>query len=111
MKRIFIGFFTLLFTAVLLISIGCNKKTTREIDPEFARYISAFTYGNVSSDAFIQIELVQEIPSVELNAEVKEKLFSFSPSLKGQTFWVNGNTIRIGCGRKIPAIQFLYPCE
>lgn len=94
MKRILVRFLSALFMAILLLSIGCNTKKSKEIDPEFARYISAFTYGNVSTDAFIQIELVQEIPAVELNAEVKENLFSFSPSLKGQTFWVNGNTVR-----------------
>ena len=34
---------------------GCTVKSTKEIDPEFARYISAFTYGNVSTDAFVQV--------------------------------------------------------
>ncbi|MFA5651046.1 MAG: hypothetical protein WC914_07880, partial [Proteiniphilum sp.] len=94
MKHLSLRFSPALFMAILLLLAGCNTKSTKEIDPEFARYISAFTYGNVSTDAFIQVELAQEIPAVELNAEVKEKLFSFSPSLKGQTFWVNGNTLR-----------------
>jgi len=31
---------------------------------------------------------------VELNAEIKETLFSFSPSLKGHALWVNANTVR-----------------
>ena len=94
MKHSPIRFFAFLFTSFFLLTTACNTEKSKEIDPEFARYISAFTYGNVSSDAFIQVELLQEIPAVELNAEVKEKLFSFSPSVKGQTFWVNGNTIR-----------------
>jgi uncharacterized protein YfaS (alpha-2-macroglobulin family) len=94
MKHLSLRFFLALSTATLLLLAGCNTKSSTEIDPEFARYISAFTYGNVSTDAFIQVELAQEIPAVELNAEVKEKLFTFSPSLKGQTFWVNGNTLR-----------------
>lgn len=94
MKHLSLRFLSALLMVMLLLSTGCNPKSTTEIDPEFARYISAFTYGSISSDAFIQVELVQEIPAVELNAEVKEKLFSFSPSLKGQTFWVNGNTVR-----------------
>src|SRR5690554_2792883 len=94
MKHLSLRFSPSLFMAILLLLAGCNTKSTKEIDPEFARYISAFTYGNVSTDAFIQVELAQEIPAVELNAEVKEKLYSFSPSLKGQTFWVNWNTLR-----------------
>ena len=87
-------FFTTLFVTSLLFLTACDTKSSKEIDPDFVRYISAFTYGTIASDAFIQVELVQEIPTVELNAEVKEKLFSFSPSLKGEAFWVNGNTIR-----------------
>ncbi|MDR0422080.1 MAG: hypothetical protein LBH72_03600 [Proteiniphilum sp.] len=94
MKQTSFRFFSAALAAALLLSVACSTKSTGEVDPEFARYISAFTYGNVSSDAVIQIELVQEIPAVELNAEIKEKLFSFSPSLKGKAFWVSGNTLR-----------------
>lgn len=84
--------------------VGCHKRTSHSVDPEFARYISAFTYGNVSSDAFIQVELVQEMPMVEVNAAIEEKLFSFSPSLKGETFWVNRNTLRF-----VPSAEELVP--
>lgn len=94
MNHFFRHSFTALFLATLLLLAGCHAKRTHDVDPEFARYISAFTYGNVSTDAFIQIELAQEVPAVELNAEIKEPLFSFSPSIEGQAFWVNGNTIR-----------------
>ena len=96
--------YSLLLVTFLALFISCNTKKNKEIDPEFARYISAFTYGNIASDAHIQIELSQEIPAVELNSEIKEKLFSFSPSLKGSTFWVNGKTIRF-----IPNIGELKP--
>lgn len=88
--RLFLG---LLSGTVLLFS-GCNKKHSKEVNPEFARYISAFTCGNIASDAFVQVELMQELPAVELNTDIKEKLFDFSPTLKGRTFWVNGSTIR-----------------
>ncbi len=73
---------------------SCSKKTTASIDPEFSRYISAFTYGNISPESYIQVELTQEMPAVELNAEVPEKLFSFSPTVKGKTVWINSNTLR-----------------
>ena len=94
MKHLSRRFIPALFAATFLMFAGCTVKSTKEIDPEFARYISAFTYGNVSTDAFVQVELAQEVPAVELNAEIEESLFTFSPSLKGQAFWVNGNTIR-----------------
>lgn len=94
--RKLISYSTAIILALGLIIVSfqsCSKKIS-EIDPEFARYINAFTYGNISPDAFIQVELAQDMPAVELNAEVKEPLFSFSPSIKGKTFWVNPNTVR-----------------
>ncbi len=94
MKQLVRILFTALLMFVILLAGGCDSKRSKSIDPEFARYISAFTDGNVSTDAFIQVELAQEIPAVELNAEIKDPLFSFSPSLKGKAFWVNANTIR-----------------
>ncbi len=86
--------FLILFAVTLLLFGGCDNKRPKSIDPEFSRYISAFTSGNVSTDAYFQVELAQEIPAVELNAEIKETLFSFSPSLKGHALWVNANTVR-----------------
>src|SRR5690554_1094983 len=94
MKHLSRRFIPVMIAASTLLFAACATKGTREIDPEFARYISAFTYGNVSTDAFIQVELAQEVPAVELNDEISEPLFSFSPSLKGKAFWVNGSTIR-----------------
>lgn len=72
---------------------SCSKKSGG-IDPEFAQYISAFTYGVISPESYIQMELMHEMPAVELNNEVKEQLFSFSPSIKGKTYWINSTTVR-----------------
>jgi len=49
-------------TIVFFSFASCKKKTT-QIDPEFARYIAAFTYGNISPDSYIEIELAQELLS------------------------------------------------
>lgn len=84
---------SILFMLALILFSGCDSKRSRSVDPEFSRYVSAFTSGNVSTDAFIQVELARD-PAVELSAEIKETLFSFSPSLKGHAFWVNANTVR-----------------
>lgn len=73
---------------------SCKKEISKQIDPEFVQYISGFTYGTVSPQSYIQVELAQEMPAVELNAEVKEKLFSFSPKINGKTVWINSRTIR-----------------
>ncbi len=82
---------------ILLIGVSfatCKTEKAKQIDPEFAQYILGFTYGTISPQSYIQVELAQEMPAVELNAEVKDKLFSFSPNIKGKTVWINSRTIR-----------------
>lgn len=71
-----------------------GNRTIKEIDPVFAKYIAAFTYGNIYSSSEIQIELTQDIPSVQLNQEVKEELFKFSPGIKGKTYWTSTRTVK-----------------
>lgn len=84
-----------LFLALIAFSfVTCKNDKSREIDPDFVQYISGFTYGTISPQSYIQVELAQEMPLVELNADVKEKLFSFSPSIKGKTVWINSRTLR-----------------
>lgn len=78
----------------LLFTNACSRKGSRTIDPEFARYIAAFTSGSVSSVSSIQIELNQDMPSVELNKEIDQDLFEFSPKIKGKAYWVNTRTIK-----------------
>lgn len=73
---------------------SCQKKNSKEINPEFAKYISGFTYGNISPQSYIQIELNQEVPIVQLGEEVDQKLFSFKPVIRGKTIWIDSKTIR-----------------
>lgn len=95
-KKLLLKTIAALYCAIVLfVFSSCGQKSgSDEIDPAFAQYISAFTYGNISPESAIQVELAQEMPSVELNAEIKEKLFSFSPSLKGKAYWVNSTTVQ-----------------
>lgn len=95
-KKLLLKTIAALYCAIVLfVFSSCGQKSgSDEIDPAFAQYISAFTYGNISPESAIQIELAQEMPAVELNAEIKEKLFSFSPSLKGKAYWVNSTTVQ-----------------
>jgi uncharacterized protein YfaS (alpha-2-macroglobulin family) len=87
--------FPLLFIAfALLFCQSCAKDKTRVIDPEFSEYIAAFTYGTVSSASDIQVELTQDMPSVELDKELDADLFEFSPSVKGKAFWTSSRRIK-----------------
>ena len=83
-----------LLVAFMLLYSSCAKDKTRTIDPEFSRYISAFTYGTISSGSDIQIELAQDLPLVELDKEIEQELFDFSPSVKGKAYWINSRKIK-----------------
>ncbi len=54
---------------------------------------NAYTGGVISQSSPIRIELTQDQPVVDLNNELKENPFRFSPSLKGKAYWVSNNTI------------------
>ena len=90
-KHLFFSIFTLVCLFALT---SCKSKSDKTINPEFARYIAAFTSGKISSSSEIQIELTQDIPSVELNKEVDQELFEFSPSIKGKAYWTSSRTIK-----------------
>jgi uncharacterized protein YfaS (alpha-2-macroglobulin family) len=60
---------------------------------EFVPYISAYTGGLIYPTSSIRIELTEEQSDIAPNSEVSEKLFSFSPSIKGKTYWVNNRII------------------
>lgn len=72
---------------------SCGKKQEIVPSAEFAPYVSAYTGGMISSNSTIRVELAQALGSVEVNAEVKDKLFDFSPKLKGKTHWLNNKTV------------------
>ncbi|MDR2979524.1 MAG: alpha-2-macroglobulin [Bacteroidales bacterium] len=86
------GFLSLIF----VLTFSSCKEKTRDIVPstDFAPYISAYTGGIISSNASIYIELTENLQTVEENSEITEKLFSFTPSLKGKTYWVDQKTIQ-----------------
>ncbi|WP_300699956.1 MG2 domain-containing protein [Bacteroides sp.] len=85
-----------LFYLLLLVSVLSScKSTPKDIIPsaEYAPYISAYTGGVISQNSSIRIELAQDQPMVDLNNELKDNPFSFSPSLKGKAYWISNNTI------------------
>lgn len=84
---------TLLSVGLLWLLPSCNRN--RDIVPsmDFSPYISAYTGGFINSDAPIRIVLTQDMDSVETGKALEKKLFSFSPSLKGNAYWEDSHTI------------------
>jgi len=83
-----------LFALFVLIGLsGCKQNSEIIPSGEFTPYISAYSGGIISRTGTIRIELAQEVSAVDLNAEMKDNLFRFSPSLKGKAYWINNKTI------------------
>ena len=85
----------LFFLLLMIVSFSSCTRTQKDIIPssEYAQYVNAYTGGVISQNSTIRIELTHEQPMVDLNNELKENPFSFSPSLKGKAYWVSNNTI------------------
>jgi len=67
-----------------------NKKA----GAEFSRYIESYTTGIISKQSSIRIKLAGEVQVTHAQGEeLSNKLFSFSPSLKGKAYWVDERTI------------------
>lgn len=82
----------LLVLVALAFFFSCKSKD-KSINPEFGKYIYAFTSGNIHNSSSIEIQLTQDVPNVEAGQIVEEKLFNFTPSIKGEAQWKNTNTI------------------
>ena len=64
------------------------------VNSEFASYIGAYTSGIISKESTIQIQLTEDYDGeINYEAPIEEGLFDFSPSISGEAWWVNSNTI------------------
>jgi alpha-2-macroglobulin len=87
--------FYILFVGLFLWSCSGSKETNQgehvQINPEFARYISAFTGGTIASDAAIKVQFNQRI---ELENQLTDAdLFELSPAVSGSVRWIDDQTI------------------
>ncbi len=85
-----------LFLFVLVASFtACKgKKKLAQIDPEFSKYIDAYTSGVVSKKSTVRIVLAADAGTTHtLNETVKEDLFDFSPNVEGKAYWIDARTI------------------
>ncbi len=89
--------FTIRINAVIMIACcvfsSCKQKKELLPSAAFAPYINAYTGGVISKESTIIVEFMEELPDNVWKNEVKDKLFTFTPSLKGSTQWINAHTI------------------
>lgn len=90
---------------------SCKRKKINDIDPEFAKYIEAYSSGVVSKKSTIRIQLATDAAVTHtINESVKETLFDFSPSVEGKAFWVDARTIEFKPTKDLD-IDKLYDVE
>jgi uncharacterized protein YfaS (alpha-2-macroglobulin family) len=81
----------LFFTAIIT---GCKKKGPIPFDPAFANYISAYTTGTISVASPIRVRLTDAFKGdVNTSEPVKEDLLDFSPSIEGELWWLDNQTL------------------
>jgi len=89
-----IGAGIFLILVVLTVFIIFRHRQKPGIDPEFSKYIESYTTGIISKGSTIKIRLASEVQvSHEQNAQLSDKLFSFSPSIKGKAYWIDARTV------------------
>lgn len=87
------AFIAVLATAIIGYQLFSAKKITTA-DPDFGKYIEAYTSGVISKQGTIRIQLATEVPTLHASTGPEERnLFSFSPAVKGKSYWTDARTI------------------
>jgi alpha-2-macroglobulin len=92
--------------AIFYFTTGKGAKTSSFVNPAFGEYISSYTAGVVPSGSYLRIVLAQEAAdSSVIGQESSEKLFDFSPSVKGRTIWLDARTVEFRPEKRLTAGQ------
>lgn len=88
----------LIITIIFISAIftRCGSPTPKEaltVDSAFTTYVSGFTSGVVSNESTIKVALQATVASAVAGEKIKESVFSFSPKIKGETYWIDQQTI------------------
>jgi hypothetical protein len=83
-----------------------SKPGPSYINPAFGEYISSYTAGVVSSGTTVRIVLTRDVVDSSLiGQENPAKLFSFSPSVSGKTYWLDQRTVEFRPEQRLIAGQ------
>ncbi len=97
-----------LLAAVLLVTgiyfFGGSSASARiSTNPEFSRYISAFTAGTISREGTIRIQMAGVIDDSAGIAEKLDDLFDFEPKIAGETRIIDAYTIEFRPEKNLPS--------
>ncbi len=93
-----------LLIIVLFINACKDKKDDlKMIDPAFTNYISGFTAGVISKQSTIKVRLAESNKNAKIGEAAEDDLFDFSPSVKGQSYWIDDRTIEFRPEQQFPS--------
>nr|WP_121272769.1 MG2 domain-containing protein [Pedobacter schmidteae] len=86
------------FVMLLVLGIGAifffKKEKDKDYNQKYAKYIEAYTSGTVSKKSFIRVHLANQVKTMsDVGVADSRDLFSFSPSVKGKTYWIDAQTV------------------
>ncbi|WP_316788443.1 alpha-2-macroglobulin family protein [Pedobacter frigoris] len=84
--------------AFVLFAVGSffffKKDKPNDYNQKYAKYIEAYTSGTISKKSFIRLHLASQVKTMnDVGVADSRDLFSFSPSVKGKTFWIDAQTV------------------
>lgn len=84
--------------AVILIGIAAffvfRKDKKADYNQDYAKYLEAYTSGTISKKSYIRLQLASQVKTMGNIGEPDSRdLFSFSPAVKGKTYWIDAQTV------------------
>ncbi|HKG07363.1 MAG TPA: MG2 domain-containing protein, partial [Pedobacter sp.] len=71
-----------------------KKEKAHDYNQKYAEYIEAYTSGTISKKSFITVHLANQVKTMgDVGVADNRDLFSFSPSIKGKSYWIDAQTI------------------
>ena len=97
--RILVGL--VLGTSVIIAGIfyfrepsSAARNASQSVDQAFSAYISEYSAGILSKKSSLTLEFTQSLKdSSAFGKPVEERLFIFTPNIKGTAYWINARTI------------------
>jgi uncharacterized protein YfaS (alpha-2-macroglobulin family) len=99
MKSVFKSILVLASVALIALVSACNSAKNAGVDevkvnPQFAKYVTAYSGGRVSVNSGIQIQLAKSFDGpIDYDKPISKEIFSIDPGVEGDAFWVNPTTI------------------
>lgn len=100
-KPVLIGVIAVILLGITAIFVF-KKHKSLESQQLYAKYIDSYTSGTISKKSFIRIQLASQVKTMgEIGKPDERNLFSFSPSVKGKTYWIDAQTIEFRPDEKL----------